>query len=174
MTAALWLLPAPEEAAALAPLLAALGAEVGAPPLWPHLTVRGGLPGEPRATFRRAREAGPPPSDLSLPVVALVHARERFLALHLRLGDDPWLVAVRRRLAAVAPSETTPPPPHLSLLYGELLEPRRAQLWRLAQQIGWPPLIRFDRLALVEPHGGDWSDLGSWRTLGEEPLAGVG
>jgi hypothetical protein len=165
MPTALWLLPRSPDERLLSGLIHDLAARAGTTPFPPHLTVRGGVSPDQDISALLA----PLPGHIDLSVEAIDHSAAFSMALYLRCADDPRLAGMRERLATALGPPPTSPPPHVSLLYGELADaPRMALARQLAGRV--PASLAFDRVAVVE--AASWREVGTWRIRESRPLGG--
>jgi hypothetical protein len=180
---ALWLLPAPACTDWLDHLIRDLAERHGADPFVPHLTICSGNGAGFRSDYRKAVQAlARCWCPLALKVDGLEGGADYFTFLFLRLhqthGDD----LIGEALGALPGCHGPAVGLHLSLLYADPIPGApgtavdRVALVReltpqLAQQ-GSPALIRFDRLALVQPRPGGWRHGWPWRIDATFPLVG--
>ena len=163
----LWLVPQDEVGRQLAGWIDRLAERFRAPRFDPHLTLLSGIPSdEPRARAAAARAA----AELRPFTVRLdgVEGRdEHFRCLYVRAELDARLQAAHAVAARAFSREPQPDfLPHLSLVYGRLLE---EQKHALAHEAGADVSLRFETAALHL-----WSTAGpvsDWRELAVVPFA---
>jgi 2'-5' RNA ligase len=176
--AAFWLLPCEADAARLQAMVHALATMHAAPTFEPHLTLH--VVDCPAATEIEHLLAGLAERHpvLALAALATGHSDAYYKTLYVdvscELQDGPGLVALRRdlveELAATGQAAGYDFHPHVSLLYGQLPAPQRADLAANHDLHGHT--LRFDRIAAVRPRPGhhDLSRVSHWEVYGHRRL----
>ncbi|SOC03053.1 2'-5' RNA ligase family protein [Rhodobacter maris] len=165
----IWLVPAAEEARALAAEIARIATRTGTAAFAPHVTLIGDnaapLPRLEAAVDALARSTPP----LTARITALAGETKRFRALYLALQPGPGLTGLRRALAESLPPEAGHGAfrPHLSLGYGPRAHAHRTAAARgLALWCGRS--LRFDRVQIVRSAA--TIPVADWEILDSRPL----
>ena len=154
----LWLRPAEPVLGALRALVARLAAECDAPVFEPHLTLGPGSPDSLKDVASR---------PIRLRTVGIGFTAQFTKTLFVRLELSEKLPALRHSLGI---ENTGAFDPHISLLYRELAEERKAQL---ARSIALPfASVPFDSLAVIrcpDPTNSR-ADVESWEIVASQKL----
>lgn len=165
----LWLLPAEDAQQHLAGVIARLSKRFGTRPFAPHVTVHGDL-------TRRLRDVTAVAEDLagSLPaqqwhVRGIEQSTQYYRAFYLSFdGCEAFEPLGPRSAKALTTDKGLSPFAHLSLAYGTLDAPAKAELAReFAAEV--PAMLTLDRLAIAL--SGKSVGIASWRTLESIALA---
>jgi hypothetical protein len=180
---ALWLLPARACADWLDRSIGELAERHGAQPFVPHLTICSGHgPADAPERWKAVEGLSRRWRPLALKVDGLDVGADYFTFLFLRLDPPHGVDLIGEAVGALPGCHGPAVGLHLSLLYADPIPGApgtavdRVALVReltpqLAQQ-GSPALIRFDRLALVQPGPGGWRHGWPWRIDATFPLVG--
>jgi hypothetical protein len=164
-----WLVPAPgPERDRLAAVIADLAAGCGGPVFAPHVTLAGVTEAEPDAMAGLLARvtAGVAPFEVRL--TGTGHEPVFFRALYLRAEPSVRLTALHEAAQRALELEPAPYLPHLSLLYADLDEDRKAAI-AAGLGLDLPMTIRVDA---AEVWGDFRAPVAGWRRLARVPLAG--
>lgn len=166
----LWLIPAEPERARLDALLAGWAQRLGSPRFAPHVTLLSGLGrfGERHALAQAEEVAARTPAvPLAFPRAA--HDALYYRCVFLEAEATPELLGAYQRARRVLGKGPDHFRPHLSLVYGDFGEMRRAELAREAErELALPTHVMAGRLELHETGGAPQR----WRRLGAFDLRG--
>jgi hypothetical protein len=166
----LWLIPDEPLRARLGALAAAWADRLGSPRFPPHLTLLSGLGrfGERHALAQlEAAAAGMPRVPLAFPRAA--HDVEYYRCVFLEADMAPELLGAHQRARRAFGRGPDRFRPHLSLVYGDFGEVRRAELAREAErELALPMQATAGGLELYETRGAPRE----WRRLGAAGLGG--
>lgn len=156
----LWLMPAAEDGARLASVLADLSARFGTPLFTPHLTIAGDTdrPVTQLATEIAAAAAADEVAAFSGEVLGIETSETFFRSFYARFAVSAPLAALKQRLD---PQAREPFLPHVSLLYGPVAAgPKAEAAAQISAALTGRP-IRFDRLCVVT--SGQDVPIADWR-----------
>jgi hypothetical protein len=163
---ALWLVPTPDSAGALAPPMAWLREQFGGPVFAPHVTLLGRITGDESLLVARTRELAGRIRRLRVPVAGISGEAYYFRCLYAVLnGEGPLLQAYGHALSAFGYEARDDYLPHVSLWYGRLDGDEKGRL-RSALAIRLPRDVELDRLQLVHIS----VDVAGWRVVAEATL----
>lgn len=164
-----WLIPAEPWRGRLQATIDRLSHRFGTPRFDAHITMHVGVAGQMPV------EAVVDAVAAEFPIVRLLpgptgHTEARFKTLFIAF-DDPVLVRMHRGFRQLLGTESDYVfAPHLSLLYGPLPEPTRAELAGATDHRD--AAIEFDSIAigLPAPGAADWSAVDGWRITAQRVL----
>ncbi|MBX9873704.1 MAG: hypothetical protein K2X84_02520 [Beijerinckiaceae bacterium] len=152
----LWLMPAAEDGARLAGVLADLSARFGAPLFTPHLTIAGDTDRPVTQLAAAAAEV----AVFSEAVLGIETSESFFRSFYARFAVSDPLAALKQRLD---PQAREPFLPHVSLLYGPVAAgPKAEAAAQVSAALTGRP-IRFDRLCVVT--SGQDVPIADWRIV---------
>lgn len=145
-THSIWLMPAPEDAALLAGLVAMLSGRFATPIFTPHLTIAGDTDRPVTVLAEAIREAAREVRRFSEVVTAIETSEAFFRSFYACFAVSPPLAALKQRLDGKAMEVFRP---HVSLLYGPVAKELKAQAAAEISTAFTGRAIRFDRLCVV-------------------------
>lgn len=155
----LWLMPAAEDGALLAGVLADLSARFGAPLFTPHLTIAGDTD-RPVTQLSAEIAAAAEVAAFSEAVTGIETSETFFRSFYARFAVSNPLAALKQRLD---PQASEPFLPHVSLLYGPVAAgPKAEAAAQVSAALTGRP-IRFDRLCVVT--SGQDVPIADWRIV---------
>jgi 2'-5' RNA ligase len=155
----LWLMPAAEDGALLAGVLADLSARFSAPRFTPHLTIAGDTD-RPVTQLSAEIAAAAEVAAFSEAVTGIETSETFFRSFYARFAVSNPLAALKQRLD---PQASEPFLPHVSLLYGPVAAgPKAEAAAQVSAALTGRP-IRFDRLCVVT--SGQDVPIADWRIV---------
>lgn len=156
----LWLMPAAEDGALLAGVLADLSARFGAPLFTPHLTLAGDTDRPVTQLSAEIAAAAAEVAAFSEAVTGIETSETFFRSFYARFAVSAPLLALKQRLD---PQAREPFLPHVSLLYGPVAAgPKAEAAAQVSAALTGRP-IRFDRLCVVT--SGQDVPIADWRIV---------
>jgi 2'-5' RNA ligase len=155
----LWLMPAVEDGARLAGVLADLSARFGTPLFTPHLTIAGDTDRPVTQLSAEIAAAAAVPA-FSEAVLGIETSESFFRSFYARFAVSDPLAALKQRLD---PQAREPFLPHVSLLYGPVAAgPKAEAAAQVSAALTGRP-IRFDRICVVT--SGQDVPIADWRIV---------
>ena len=156
----LWLMPAADDGALLAGVLADLSARFGAPLFTPHLTIAGDTDRPVTQLSAEIAAAATEVAVFSEAVLGIETSETFFRSFYARFAVSNPLAALKQRLD---PQASEPFLPHVSLLYGPVAAgPKAEAAAQVSAALTGRP-IRFDRLCVVT--SGQDVPIADWRIV---------
>ncbi len=156
----LWLMPAAEDGARLAGVLANLSGRFGTPLFTPHLTIAGDTDRPVTQLTSEIAAAAAAVPAFSETVVGIETSESFFRSFYARFAVSDPLASLKQRLD---PQAREPFLPHVSLLYGPVAAgPKAEAAAQVSAALTGRP-IRFDRLCVVT--SGQDVPIADWRIV---------
>lgn len=156
----LWLMPAAEDGARLAGVLANLSGRFGTPLFTPHLTIAGDTDRPVTQLSAEIAAAAAEVAAFSEAVLGIETSESFFRSFYARFAVSDPLAALKQRLD---PQAREPFLPHVSLLYGPVAAgPKAEAAAQVSAALTGRP-IRFDRICVVT--SGQDVPIADWRIV---------
>lgn len=168
MTYSLWLTPQGPAAARLQTLIERLSLALHSPRFAPHVTLLGGIDGAEGALLRQAARLAAGLAPLAVSLTRIDWEEAFYRCLYIRVAPTPELCHAHRRARGVfTQAHAKVFRPHLSLVYGELSQARKAVLARRLDR-HYPERLEVAHLALYATGGPPHR----WRCIGSFEMGG--
>ena len=149
----LWLTPSESVLRQLQALIDSLAHEHGGPSFEPHITLLSRLQGNATDLETRIAQLAARFAPITLHCPTLGWSDEYYRCLYLNVEKDPYLISLYDHARAEIPHAVSKDfAPHVSLIYGHLVEQTKLKIATALQDI-YPKRVPVDRLSMYHAPG---------------------